>query len=436
MSEKFNEGARIGTMLGREAEIVRWLAEGGQGDVYVVKYGGGEKALKWYKPNGMGSDTEAFYKNIKQNVNNGAPSREFLWPLDVTDRLDGSFGYIMELRPEGYYELSDFMLTNVRFSSYRVMVNAALHIVSSYRILHNKGYSYQDLNDGNFFINPKNGDVLICDNDNVAPDGVQTGIIGKPRYMAPEIVRREKMPDTESDLFSMSVIVFLLFFLIHPLEGKRSLTPALTPQLQERLYGTEPLFIMDEENKGNAPDPVIHKNMAGWRLLPDYMQKLFSDAFSQKALMNPGARPREKEWMKNLVRFHSSIVPCSCGNEIFMQAAGACECERCKRKAAVPCRLKLQDYSMPAIRGNKLYRCQLGACNADEALDVIGEIIANKQNPSVLGLGNRSDKIWDVTTPSGKPAKVKPGEVMPVKPGLSFAVMGLGNAASIEIIAD
>ena len=30
------------------------------------------------------------------------------------------------------------------------------------------GYSYQDLNDGNFFINPQSGDVLICDNDNVA----------------------------------------------------------------------------------------------------------------------------------------------------------------------------------------------------------------------------------------------------------------------------
>ena len=28
--------------------------------------------------------------------------------------------------------------------------------------------SYQDLNDGNFFIDPQTGKVLICDNDNVA----------------------------------------------------------------------------------------------------------------------------------------------------------------------------------------------------------------------------------------------------------------------------
>jgi DNA-binding helix-hairpin-helix protein with protein kinase domain len=41
------------------------------------------------------------------------------------------------------------------------MVNAALNITAGFRALHNKGYSYQDLNDGNFFINPQNGNVLI-----------------------------------------------------------------------------------------------------------------------------------------------------------------------------------------------------------------------------------------------------------------------------------
>lgn len=434
MSEKFDKGTRIGTMLNREVEVVRWLAEGGQGDVYVVKYNGEEKALKWYKPNGMGKDKDAFYRNLKDNVLNKAPSGEFLWPLDITDWMDESFGYVMDLRPEGYYELSEFMLTNVRFSSYRIMTNAALHIVSAYRILHNKGYSYQDLNDGNFFINPQNGDVLICDNDNVAPDGVQTGIIGKPRYMAPEIVIRDKMPDNESDLFSMSVILFLLFFLNHPLEGKRSLVPALTPKLQEELYGKSPLFIMDEESKENAPDPVIHKNMLKvWPEMPNYMKELFSNAFSQKALTTPAARPKELEWMKRLVRFQSGIVTCACGEEIFIQDENVCQCKKCGNRWKVPYRFMLKDYSMPAIAGNRFYRCQIGTCKADDALNVIGKVIAKKSDTLMLGLRNCSENIWNVTTPSGKFKKVMPGEVMPLKDGLSFTVTGFSNVDSIEI---
>lgn len=437
MSEKLKEGVRIGTMLNREVEVVRWLAEGGQGDVYVVRYNGEEKALKWYKPNGMGKNRDAFYENLRQNVLKKAPGREFLWPLDITDWMDDSFGYIMDLRPEGYYELSEFMLTNVRFPSYRIMTNAALHIVSAYRILHNSGYSYQDLNDGNFFINPLNGDVLICDNDNVAPDGVNTGIIGKPRYMAPEIVvRSKKNPDTESDLFSMSVIVFLLFFLNHPLEGKLSLVPALTPKLQEELYGKNPLFIMDEGNKANGPDPVIHRNMLKiWPEMPDYMKELFSSAFCQRALTAPEARPRELEWMKKLVRFQSGIMPCACGEEIFIQDENECKCknEGCRRELKVQYRLMLKDYSMPAIVGNRLYRCQIGTCNADEALKVIGKIIAKKSDISILGLRNCSENIWNVTTPSGKIKKVMPDEVMPLKDRLSFQVMGFSNVEPIEI---
>ncbi len=62
-----------------------------------------------------------------------------------------------------------FCLQGFVFSSVAALINAGLNMVEGFRALHNRGYSYQDLNDGNFFINPQSGDVLICDNDNVAP---------------------------------------------------------------------------------------------------------------------------------------------------------------------------------------------------------------------------------------------------------------------------
>lgn len=430
MSEKLSAGYRIKTLLGKDVIIEKWLAEGGQGDVYVVKYNGEQKALKWYKPKGMGKKPKAFYENLKSNAMRGAPSPEFLWPLDVTEWVDGVFGYVMDLRPEGYYEVCDYMLTNVRFASYKTVIDAALHIVSAYRILHNMGYSYQDLNDGNFFINPKNGKVLICDNDNVAPNGTETGIVGKPRYMAPEIVMGKKMPDNLSDRFSMSVILFILFCMTHPLEGKRSLVPSLSPEIQEKLYGSEALFIMDPNDKSNAPDPKIHKNMkVVWPCLPVYMREIFLKAFDQKAMTNPNARPKELDWINCLVRFRSEIVQCQCGNEIFTEEGAACSCESCRRKANIPFRLVFSEYAIPGIAGSRIYRCQLGTCNANDALNPMGQVLANKSDPSLLGIKNMSDKSWNATTPSGKAKRVMPGDVIPLKAGITFTI----NEETIKI---
>jgi serine/threonine protein kinase len=256
MSDELERGFSMGTRLGGKVTVEEFLGEGGQGRVYKADYNGQKKALKWFKKSSLGKDPNAFYENIKQNVMRGKPSDEFLWPIDITQWEDGTFGYVMDLRPKGYYEITEFMLCHVRFKSYRIIINAALHIVSAFRKLHNSGYSYQDLNDGNFFINPENGKVLICDNDNVAPDNTETGIIGKPRYMAPEVVRRKNKPNSLSDRFSMSVILYILFCLNHPLEGKRYLVPALTPAIQEDIYGHHPLFMMDPFDSSNGPHPV------------------------------------------------------------------------------------------------------------------------------------------------------------------------------------
>lgn len=428
MSEKLSSGYRINTLLGKEAVIEKWLGEGGQGDVYAVQYGGERKALKWYKPCGMGKNPQAFYENVKDNVMRGSPSPEFLWPQDVTEWKDGVFGYIMDLRPDGYYEVSDFMLTNVRFTSYKTIIDAALHIVSAYRILHNIGYSYQDLNDGNFFINPKNGKVLICDNDNVAPDGRKTGIIGKPRYMAPEIVMGLRDPYNLSDRFSMSIILFILFCLTHPLEGKRSLVPAMSPELQEKLYGSEALFIMDPEDRSNAPDPKIHRNMrAVWPCLPAYMQEIFLKAFGQDAMKNPNARPAELEWVNALVRFRSEIEQCQCGNEIFTEDGAPCVCECCRRKLSIPFRLRFQEYAIPEYAipgtpGSRIYRCQVGSCKLDEVLKPVGLVVSKKDDPSLIGIRNMTDKSWNAETPSGKSKRVMPGEVIPMKAGITFTI--------------
>lgn len=418
------DGSTIKTGVGDIITIKHFLDEGGQGEVYKVSHQGKDRALKLYKKSFLNenSNSQAFYDNIKKNVDKGKPSEEFLWPLDITEWHNGTFGYIMDLRPSGYYDITEYILCHVRFKSYRAIIDACLKIVSAFRILHNKGYSYQDLNDGNFFINPDNGDVLICDNDNVAPDKTETGILGKPRYLAPEIVLKKSMPNYYTDIFSMAILIYILFCLNHPLEGKRYLAAALTPALQERLYGSEPLFIMDPNDKSNGPDPVAHKNsIMVWKCLPDYMKNIFIEAFCQKSFEKPNSRPTELDWLKVLTRFRSEIVPCSCGNEVFTQNGDNTTCDDCGNNIKIPFKLQFTEYAIPAVKNSRIYKCQLGVCNAENALNPIASILSKKET-NALGIKNRTEKKWNAITSKGVARKVDPNEVIPLKNGIQFTV--------------
>lgn len=67
MSELLENGFCVKTFLGGTVKVEKFLAEGGQGEVYLVDYNGQKKALKWYKKSSFGEKPTAFYENIKQN---------------------------------------------------------------------------------------------------------------------------------------------------------------------------------------------------------------------------------------------------------------------------------------------------------------------------------------------------------------------------------
>lgn len=419
---KLETGTVIKSQYDVNITIEKHLGEGGQGDVYQVKYGNDTKALKWYKKNALGDDPEVLRNLITQNIEAGSPNDDFLWPTDITEYKDGTFGYIMGLRPQGYYEISEYLLRKARFTSYKTVVDASLNIVNAFRILHNSGYSYQDMNDGNFFIDPKTGKVLICDNDNVAPSGTPTRILGKPGYMAPEIVKGDNKPDEKSDRFSLSVILFLLLCLNHPLAGKRITNVAVvTPALEKDLYGVNPLFIMDKDDNSNAPNPLIHKNVLNtWKYLPSYIQDIYYKAFSKDGLHEPNKRPQEFEWLEALTRFRSDIIKCQCGCENFADNAKVGNCDGCAKPVAPLVTIELPKYNIPAFPGSRVYRCQLSTCNATEALDIIAKIVPSKSDPTKYGLKNVWNLSLTATTTKGEKREVKPSNVVPVKSGIIF----------------
>lgn len=407
--KEFQKGQRIKTVSGGELEVIQKLGEGGQGVVYKVNYNGKPLALKWYFGNKL-NNADKFYRNIQNNIKQGTPTGAFLWPLEITEYFEGSFGYLMELRPPEYKDFSLFLLAKVHFANIEALINTALCITNGFRELHNRGYSYQDLNDGNFFVNPKTGDVLICDNDNVAPYGENLGIAGKCRYMAPEVVMGQKRPDSHTDRFSLAVVLYMLLFLNHPLEGKRTMCPCLTEELERKFYGSDPVFVWDPANDANRPVRGVHTNeIKLWPLYPAFVRKTFEKAFSHEVMVGNDTTHRviEKEWQEVFTTLRDLTIKCSCGSETFIDPSQqSCRCINCGKSIERPPILKVKKYHAALAPGKKLYACHV-QYDSDDFKEAKGEVISSRNNPSLLGLRNDSNNTWKPFSRMA-PARVTP----------------------------
>ncbi len=236
--------------------------------------------------------------------------------------------------------------------SFRALTTAGLDLAHSFLQLHAKGLCYRDISFGNVFFEPDTGDILICDNDNVTVDGTASAsVLGTPRFMAPEIVRGEALPSSQTDLFSLAVLLFYMFMVHHPLEGKKEASikcfdlPAMT-----QLYGVAPVFVFDPADKSNRPVPGYHDNaLAYWPLYPQFVRDLFTRSFTDGLRDPQHGRVRESEWRAALVRLRDAIVYCPrCSVQNFydaetLQASGQpALCWSCANPIGLPPRIRRQ----------------------------------------------------------------------------------------------
>lgn len=414
--QELKKGDLVNLTNGSQVKVVKELGRGGQGIVYLVELAGKQMALKWY----LNAPDNSFYKNLEDNINSGAPSDAFLWPEYLTRKEKGSYGYVMQLRTPGYYEFGQYLLARKSLSSFEAMLNAAMKICDGFYNLHLHGYSYQDLNDGNFFIHPDTGDVLICDNDNVMPQGTKSGILGKARYMAPEVIAGTNAPDKYSDRFSLSVILFLLFYGNHPFEGARVLAcPCMTESFERKFYGSEAIFIYDDNKTDNRPVRGVHNNVIKrWPVFPNILREAFKEQFSEECLKVPAKRMIEQNWQKLIQQLRDMLVSCpKCWEGTFIEDATAPKCMCCGKDFTLAGKLKINNRDILLSPKTNIY------IDNDNQADI--EVFEMQEDKYPVQLRNITQEKWVVETPSGKTKSIEPNGVMPVKAGLKVMIGSL-----------
>lgn len=435
MSELLLIGQSVkGVQSGTEWQVEEFLGAGTQGEVYRVRWGQDEVALKWYFSASATGEQE---QRLGRLASRPRPNADFLWPIEVARSPDDvrSFGYLMYLREPRFKSLNDLMSGRID-PSFWVLATAGFRLADAFFQLHSKGLCYRDISFGNAFFDPDTGDVAICDNDNCAVDGEPGGgIVGTPDFMAPEIVRSEAKPSTQTDLYSLAVLLFYLFHIQHPLYGRKILSiHALDLPARRMLCGDEPLFIFDPTDKRNeavVPDQDPSREAGAnalmyWPIYPEFLRRAFIQAFTDGLRDPDHGRVRETEWRKHMIRLRDSIVYCQCGKENFYDAermksqAGAGICWQCRRQIHLPFRLRLGKEIVVLRHDSKLYPHHTDPDRPYDFSEQVAEVAIRAAQPSVWGLTNLSTANWTAELPDRSLFDLPPGKSVPLTSGLKI----------------
>jgi serine/threonine protein kinase len=279
---------------------------------------------------------------------------------------------------------------------------------------------------------PTTGDILICDNDNVGVNRQsKSQIWGTMEYMAPEIIRGEGDPSTQTDLHSLAVLLFYLWVWHHPFHGEMEYRfycwdiPA-----KKKVYGESPVFVFDPEDSSNQlpSDPDYDTARERWNWCPAELKDMFTRAFTV-GLMNPDRRVTEGEWQNLFARLQDRIVSCpGCRAENFTcDPAGRVSCWHCGKTIPLPPELRVK------VTGGELHvllsigttirrRHLITSSGSEDGSQVLGKVVPHPSIAGAAGIRNLSKTSWRAAFPDGKTTVVPPGRALPLNPGTTVMI--------------
>jgi serine/threonine-protein kinase len=205
-----------GEKLTPSLTLVRRLAEGGMGSVWVAEHEGlhAEVAVKLMSPVAREdvSLLERFRREAMAAAQIKSPHIAQVFDHGVTS--DGSPYIVMELL-EGEDLLRKLERTGALDA--RLVVEITRQVAKALTRIHGVGIVHRDIKAANIFLQDIDGELHVKVLDfGVAKLPTKKGIdvsvsglvVGTPHYMSPEQLRNSKHVDAQSDLWSLAVVVY------------------------------------------------------------------------------------------------------------------------------------------------------------------------------------------------------------------------------------
>lgn len=410
---------------------------------YVCNFMNNHYILKWYN-----KDYSNNLKSLKQSFERlfvgGNIPKYYLKPKAITkSKDDDSFGCIYTDITHDYFSLKDIINSSaiecdvegnpirkpVKFKSMQSMMTACINIIKIFEELNNKDLHIYSFSDEDMFININNGEILWNTVERVSNKSQHNITVDSNCvYLAPELLDGTELPNYNSDVYTLSVILFRILFHDHPLEGKTiidDVSCVFKPNMQ--YYSSKAVFIFNPNDTSNrAVRGVNYTVLSMWKKYPKYLRDVFVDTFCNY-LFFPDERYTTQDWLKVVLHLKCDILPCICGRNDFsflyeFTQEAFYRCQRCGSKYHSLYFVK-RNFDIPVYTGNIVYTIFLKD-NVKNIEECLGEIIENKINTNLNGIKNVSNLDWKCTSSNGTTKTIGKDGVIPIFEGTVIDVNG------------
>lgn len=424
---------------GGRYRVLKELGRGGQGIVYLCEReaDGGKVAAKWYFKKTATQQQRARVENLidRGAPHGGEPEVQFIWPQELLT-LPGkeSYGYAMPLIDGSvYFNYNKVIRKKAPIPTLKSLCKMSYNVADALDQIHGKGLAYCDINLGNVQVNPLNGNIVVCDNDNVLPNGSEPEILGMIDFQAPEISKGTSRPEAMSDLYSLAVLFYQIWMWEHPLEGALTAKVRSWDEVAKRKHFVdEPLFCHDPADRRNAADadPLLATSVARWRqLCSPRLHDLFITAFT-KGITIPNRRPSSNQWKRAFMEMYQNVFPCGgCGRDIlFGPKSSGLSCPKCGARAMAKNTLSVSNVTSSSVivakNGAELFSANVEVSLGNKGLsDSIGRLEKHPNGKGLI-LRNTDDRVWYYRVGTDN-YEIQPGQARPLVAG---GVIHVGGA--------
>lgn len=214
-----------GFVLGGRVRLVRPLAAGGMGEVWVAvnEATGAELAAKVWRPVGADVATRERFTHEAQ-LGAKLAHRSIVRIFDLIAEPDGTLVLLMELLRG---ETLEQRLASSGPMSEREAIATMVPVLSALQHAHDHGIVHRDVKPANILLSvdpdgtvtPKLLDFGIAKVPSAGNHTVGVQVLGTPSYMSPEHIRGRTDLDGRSDLFSAGAVLFELLCGRPPFRG-------------------------------------------------------------------------------------------------------------------------------------------------------------------------------------------------------------------------
>jgi serine/threonine protein kinase len=322
-------GRTITAKSGNSFILTEIAGSGAQGVVY--KENSEKYMVKFYYPHNEPQldkdiiDKLSFIKNVKKPGNF----------VEIRDLIDSPYiGYVMD-RVIDHKPLNSYLIHDrtKKFADwyhsghgFRERLYIGYIIAKAFCALSEDNLSYCDISGNNILVkySDKKISVRMIDIDNIYIAGRGTsGVLGTPRYIAPEVISRARNPDVFSDNYSLAVILFELLRIGHPYVGEEVEDGA--PEDEDAAYAGKKDYVAADE-KNMLPEEITFTNN---------LKELFRRCFIA-GKENRMERPSAKEFEFALLDACNKVIKCpSCGFWHYPKKEDKCPwCDSVSKPAA------------------------------------------------------------------------------------------------------